>query len=195
MPPPAARRARRAPALLLGIFLLLAASLGPPASADPGLDPLASEAMVYYSEGPNLVLSTKAWTLIAPLTEKLASGARRAHETPASFDQAPIGAPAARLSGRAAAVQTAQAARETRRAPAVPARGDACRARRPPPPTEHSTCPASASPLLLRLPGKVGLFILGKQLYVFRTPGLLWVGAITLWERPPNRKGRAPFPS
>jgi hypothetical protein len=56
------------------------------------------------------------------------------------------------------------------------------------PPTRASPLAAVARALLLRLtkpwpfplsrpPGKVGLFILGKSVYAFRTPGLIWVGA------------------
>jgi hypothetical protein len=72
-PPPRGPRPWRAPAAaLLALAALLAgASL---ASAGPGLDPLAAEMMLYYSEGPALILTSQAWTLIAPLTEKAYSG-------------------------------------------------------------------------------------------------------------------------
>jgi hypothetical protein len=72
--PPRGPRPWRAPAALLALVALLAAA--PLAAAGPGLDPLAAESMLFYSDGPNLVVTSQMWTLIAPLTEKPASGAR-----------------------------------------------------------------------------------------------------------------------
>jgi hypothetical protein len=165
-PPPRARRAR-APALPLALLALLAAaSLAgaagpgpePLAPAGPGKDPLANEGMLFYSDGPNLVLTTKAWTLIAPLTEKEGSGAalpaRRAATSPCS--------PHPRHRPRAPPALPPR----TPKAPALPASGQ------PPPPPPSPTAPLC---ILLPPPGKVGLFILGKSTYAFRTPGLIWV--------------------
>jgi hypothetical protein len=73
VPPPRGPRPWRAPVapLLALVTLLAAASL---AAAGPGLDPLAAESMLFYSDAPALILTTTNWTLVAPLTEKANSG-------------------------------------------------------------------------------------------------------------------------
>jgi hypothetical protein len=55
------------------ILLLLLAAVAPLARA-AGLDPLAAETALFYSDAPALVLTTPQWSLIAPLTEQAYSG-------------------------------------------------------------------------------------------------------------------------
>jgi hypothetical protein len=75
-PPPRGPRPWRAPAALLALVALLAAASL--AAAGPIVDPLAAEAMLFYSDAPALIITSTAWTLIAPLTEKAFSGVPRA---------------------------------------------------------------------------------------------------------------------